>query len=143
LLPAIWSKNSGVIGAKNLYCLAIAISVPLENYFHRRLIVDFCRFIGRKLRLSSCHAGTHDKELFVVGRSRRNGHAEHAIGAIRTASAAGRFQSSAHPSHPASGRHAMADDLSNEFKGILAVGGPLSPFSANVVPGRCYRAVIS
>jgi hypothetical protein len=29
----------------------------------------------------------------------------------------------------------MADNLSNEFKGISAVGGPLLPFSANVVPG--------
>jgi len=37
----------------------------------------------------------------------------------------------------------MADDLSNEFKGIPAAGGPLSPFSANVVPTRCYKVVIS
>jgi hypothetical protein len=35
----------------------------------------------------------------------------------------------------------MADDLSNEFKGIPAAGGPLSPFSANVVPGaRIFSA---
>ncbi len=35
----------------------------------------------------------------------------------------------------------MADNLSNEFKGISAVGGPLLPFSANVVPGvRIFSA---